>query len=97
MIPDTTLWTPLVEAGAGWLIDTDEPQILANCLHILAALTRDQRTEHRRRVRDIYAAWWVDQEAASTSLFGAALALLAESEPWPRKPKELNATGCGSS
>jgi len=76
MIPDTTMWTRTVQAGGGWLIDTDDSHKLVVALRELAATPHGKRLLGRERVRDTYARWWAEQREDSTSLFEAAVTLL---------------------
>lgn len=73
MIPDTTLWTPLLSEGAGWLIDPDDPAALASALTAYAARSTADRTAVRARVRAAYAAWWQLTQVHAQSLFVEAL------------------------
>lgn len=74
MIPDTTLWTPLLRAGAGWLIDPDDPVALADALTAYAGQTPAERGAIRSRVRAVYGAWWQDCQEYGRSLFAEVLA-----------------------
>ena len=73
MIPDTTMWTPLVNAGAGWIIDVDDPARLVVALRELSAAPVEERARRRQMVLDIYSNWWVGQQQQASSLFDDAL------------------------
>lgn len=72
MIPPTTLWTPLVKRGAGWLIDADDPDRLADALRALGAMTPAERSAIRATALSEYSAWW-QQNQHRESLFAQAL------------------------
>lgn len=74
MIPPTTLWTPLVQRGAGWLIDEEEPLVLAQALRALAAMSPTERSSIRIAVLSEYAHWW-RQNQREESLFMEAAAI----------------------
>lgn len=70
MVPDTTLWTQLIEKGAGWLIDTVEPDRLVAVLYELNSLSERQRRSRRDETLKLYTAWYCAEQAAMTSHFG---------------------------
>lgn len=72
IIPRTTLWTPLVEAGAGWLISTDEPDSLAMAMGQMASQSNDERLAMRLRVVDLYSHWWHQTQYRARPLFQSA-------------------------
>ena len=76
LIPDTTMWTPMIEAGAGWLIDTDDPGKLADALRYLDAMTLTDRIDQRKLVLKVYKQWWVTHSKKSRSLFDEALSMM---------------------
>lgn len=69
MIPDTTMWTPTIRAGAGWLIGTDDPSDLAERLTELARTTPSARQEFRERAHRAYSQWWAANQDHDVSLF----------------------------
>lgn len=68
MIPDTTGWTDVVRAGAGWIIDVDNPFPLLRALNDLAQEPESSIIARRRQVQIAYKTW-LDGQALHNSLF----------------------------
>lgn len=72
MVPDTTMWTPLIREGAGWIVDTDDSEILARAMIELSNRNAEDRDRCRTRVSRLYTEWW-ESISEPKSLFVEAL------------------------
>lgn len=96
LIPDTTLWTDVVRAGAGWIIATDDPEPLTSALAQLAQETHAERLARRQRTQQLYSQWWDGTQANKTPLFLSREVLAAgciAADPLPpiqRRAREAN-------
>lgn len=79
LIPDTTLWTPLILRGGGRLIDPDDPRPLAAALAHVLAMPAEDRTKQRELVHRVYHQWWCEERGAR-SLFDQAWSCARDEE-----------------
>jgi glycosyltransferase involved in cell wall biosynthesis len=93
VIPDTTLWTPLIHRGAGWLIDVDDPIPLVRVVRTLASMRPTERSRIRAHAIAEYGRWW-NQSQKSDSLFQKAL---DEVSGWSARNSLRIATRVGNS
>lgn len=72
LIPDTTMWTDIVSAGGGFVIDCDDPEPLVAALRALRLRDPVERAAARRAVAELYARWW-SADQRRHSLFRLAM------------------------
>lgn len=76
VIPPTTPWTSMVERGAGYLIDQQDPSAsIAGALAHYRGLTDAGRALRRKGTADLYSSWCEEQVRTSTSVFTSAAKL----------------------
>lgn len=75
-VPDTTPWTPAIEAGGGWLIADRSPVTLERLLREVSGMSREERLSRKLAALEAYRQWEREQATSSDGGFDALMGLL---------------------